>query len=138
MSAMSCQICGREAIGRCYSCGALFCAEHGDTNCCRCDTSVMAGDPSPERITATSRQPTQHPGWWRPQAAEEYHPPACYQCQGIARQVCPNCQQRFCAEHAGKNGMCAQCHQSSFLGVVVLGTVGVAFAVVWLWSWLQR
>ena len=135
---MSCQDCGAEAVGRCYNCGALFCERHGNTNCIRCDGSFMAGDPRPDLVTATPRQVAQQPGWWRPQPAEAYTPPACYQCQGIARRVCTNCQQRFCPEHAGRNGLCAECHQSSYLGIVILGAIGLAFAIVLLLGWFQR
>ena len=50
---MSCHVCGREAVGRCDNCGALYCAQHGDGNCVQCDTSIMAGDPRvPKRRTA--------------------------------------------------------------------------------------
>ena len=38
-----------------------------------------------------------HAAWWRPRQAEEYSPPACYQCRGIARNVCINCGDRYCA-----------------------------------------
>jgi hypothetical protein len=81
---------------------------------------------------------TQRPGWWRPQPAEDYAPPACYKCQGIARRVCPNCQQRFCPDHAGKGGMCAQCTASSLLGVAILGGVALILGVLMLYGFLQR
>jgi hypothetical protein len=135
---MSCHVCGQEAVGRCYNCGALFCAQHGDTNCFRCDTSFMAGDPRPDRISAAPRQTAPHAGWWRPQPAEAYTPPACYECQGIARRVCANCQQRYCPEHAGKNGVCAECHQSSYVGIAILGAIAVVFGIVLLIGWWQR
>ena len=135
---MSCHVCGQEAVGRCYNCGGLYCDKHGDGNCVRCATSVMAGDPRQDRISAAPRGGLQKPGWWRPRPAAAYAPPACYHCQGIARRVCPNCQQCFCPEHAGKNGMCAQCSQSSFLGVVVLAVVVLILGALMLVGLFQR
>src|SRR5262245_31601461 len=121
---MSCHVCGEEAVGRCYNCGALYCERHGDGNCARCDTSIMAGDPRPDRITAAPRSSQKGLGWWRPQQAEGYTPPACYVCQGIAPQVCRHCQSRYCAEHAGAHGLCAECSKSSSLGLIVLIAAG--------------
>lgn len=135
---MSCHVCGQEAVGRCYSCGALYCDQHGDGTCARCDTSIVAGDPREDRISPSPRPAMQRPGWWRPQPAEAYAPPACYQCQGIARRVCPNCLERFCAEHAGKNGMCAQCTESSFLGIVILAGVALFLGALMLFEFFQR
>ena len=135
---MSCHVCGREAVGRCDNCGALYCAQHGDGNCVQCDTSIMAGDPRGDRISAAPRAALQRPGWWRPQPAEGYSPPACYECGGIAQRVCLNCRDRFCPDHAGGNGLCARCNQSSYLGIVVLAVVALIFGALMLVGMLQR
>jgi hypothetical protein len=69
------------------------------------------------------------PGWWRPQAAEDYEPPACHYCKGIARMVCRNCQHLYCPEHAGSHDLCKSCDRSSYLGLIVLGFI-VVFMVL--------
>lgn len=135
---MSCHVCGQEAVGRCHNCGGLYCAAHGDDVCVRCDSSFMAGDPRRDRISAGPRQPQQRAGWWRPQPAEGYTPPACYFCQGIAQRVCFHCKQRYCPEHAGKNGMCAECSRSSFLGIAVMIGVALILGCVLLVGFFQR
>ena len=38
---MACHICSQEAVGRCFNCGQLFCADHGSENCTRCDTAAQ-------------------------------------------------------------------------------------------------
>jgi hypothetical protein len=131
---MACHICGQEAVSRCFQCGELFCAKHGDVNCTHCTDAIAAGDPRPDRISAARLRVLARPGWWRPQPAEEYAPPACYQCKGIARRTCPNCQQLFCPDHAGSNGMCAECQSSSRLGVVILAAIAGVLAIVVAWG----
>jgi hypothetical protein len=117
---MQCYRCQREAVDRCYTCGALFCDEHGDVNCQRCDTAIAPGDCRADRIAARPLPALQQHGWWRPQRAEDFEPPACYQCRGLARAVCRNCESRYCPEHAGANGLCARCMKSSTFGLVML------------------
>lgn len=129
---MSCHVCGAEAVGRCYNCGLLYCDQHGDGTCARCDTGFREGDPRQDLISAAPRAAAREAAWWRPQPAEEYAPPACYHCRGIARQVCPHCHELFCPEHAGKNGMCAQCSRSSLLGIAILVAVAAIFGVLML------
>ena len=53
-------------------------------------------------------------------------------------RICPNCQLRFCPDHAGKNGMCGQCTESSFLGIVVLAGVGLILGALKLYGLFQR
>ncbi len=108
---MHCYLCQREAVDRCYNCGELFCEEHGSVNCVRCETGIMAGDSRADRISSVPRAQTTRTGWWRPQPAEDYEPPACYECEGLARYVCTNCGNRYCPEHAGKNRLCGQCQR---------------------------
>jgi hypothetical protein len=133
---MACHICGLEAVGRCYSCGELFCAAHGDENCMRCTSAIHAGDPRQDRISAVKLRAGAKPGWWRPLPAEEYKPPACYQCQGLARRVCPNCQHYYCAEHAGGN-VCAACSRSGRIGLYILAALAglllttLLYRVIW-------
>src|SRR5437879_3712811 len=110
---MQCHICSREAIDRCYTCGELFCDEHGRINCSRCTTAIAAGDARTDRVSgARLSNPTIRPGWWRPQPAEDYNPPECQECQGLARYVCVNCAGRYCREHAGRDGLCGPCQRS--------------------------
>ena len=116
---MNCHICQAEAVARCYSCGELVCEAHGKSDHCpRCSSGISAGDPR-----AVSRRPIvkdqQQAGWWRPQQAEEYKPPECYECKSLARGVCRNCAGTFCPEHAGVNGLCKACMLSANLGIYV-------------------
>ena len=127
---MACHICSQEAVGRCFNCGQLFCADHGSENCTRCDTALKAGDPRQDRVSRVRLHDMNHAAWWRPRQAEEYSPPACYQCRGIARNVCINCGDRYCAEHAGVAGICAACGQSSQLGLFILFAVAAVFGVM--------
>lgn len=128
-----CYLCDREAVSRCYCCGRLICDQHGNENCVPCDSAVVAGDPRGVQADPSSpRFPTARPGWWRPQPAEEYEPPACYECDAIARRTCRNCQDRYCPEHAGPPGMCKACGRSSQLGLFffVFALVMMALIVV--------
>jgi hypothetical protein len=117
---MHCYRCERAAVDRCYTCGALFCEEHGNVNCEQCDTAIAPGDCRPDRITARPRTERPQQPWWRPQPADDFEPPSCYQCRGLARRVCRNCRNRYCPEHAGKNDLCAACMRSSNVGLLVL------------------
>ncbi len=115
-----CYVCEAEAVGRCFTCGRLFCAEHGRENCQTCDGAVMAGDPRPDHVSAVPLRPRDagH-AWWRPQPAEEFVPPACYACGGLSRRVCQHCHSRYCPEHAGPGRLCADCGRSARLGLIV-------------------
>jgi hypothetical protein len=129
-----CYICQAEAVSRCYTCGQLICAEHGRDNCHRCDTGVVSGDPRPASISAQAlrRRDAKH-GWWRPQEAEEYEPPACYVCKGLARAVCRNCLSHYCREHAGCPGMCNACTRSARLGLIVfILAMAMIFGLIFL------
>jgi|SRR5579864_577158 len=129
-----CYICGEEAISRCYTCGQLICGKHGGENCERCRSAVMAGDPRGAHVSVVPlADGDARAGWWRPQQAEAYQPPACYECKGLARQVCQNCQNRYCREHAGPRNLCAACGRSARLGVLFfLLAIGMMFAVILL------
>ncbi len=123
---MQCHLCPQEAVGRCFTCGALFCADHGREDCDRCAAAVAAGAPRPRRRNA------QHSGsratWWRPQVAENYSPPACYECQGLTRKSCRHCGNWYCADHAGPQELCASCGRSSNLGLFALAAIALALA----------
>ncbi len=128
---MNCHVCGEEAVGRCFTCGALFCAEHGDRNCAGCAHGIVTGDYRADRISQAPRTgSTGRRFWWRPQVADDYEPPACSICGGLARLVCRNCRELYCADHAGAAAeLCARCARSSRLGiwvmVISLGLVGL-------------
>lgn len=132
---MKCHLCGQPAVDRCYACGRLFCERHGQTNCSACAHGIAAGDPRPDRITA---DPASHAAaqraWWRPQEADEYEPPSCYVCHGLARRVCQRCERRFCAEHAGNDYLCRECHRSSSIGLVAFGVLMVFVAALTIWG----
>ena len=134
---MSCHICQAEAVTRCYTCGELLCAEHGKgKTCAKCTSAFVEGDPRLDRISTQPLDKKANHGWWRPQEAEEFVPPACYSCQGLARSVCRNCESRYCAEHAGPNGLCNACGKSAMLGVYVMLIVGVVVVAVLVLNWL--
>ena len=78
----------------------------------------------------------QQHGWWRPQEAEEYKPPACYECKGLARAVCRNCRLNYCPEHAGSNGLCRECNRSANLGLYVIAAIIGLVALLFLCNWL--
>jgi hypothetical protein len=134
---MYCHICQDEAVGRCYTCGGLFCAAHGQVNCTRCETAVAAGDPRPDRFSVVPMASTYRPGWWRPQVAEAFDPPACYQCKGLARRICRHCSCHYCPEHAGRGNMCAACARSSWLGIVILLTTLFLLGILVLAGYLS-
>jgi hypothetical protein len=118
LTAAPCYLCEREAVSRCYTCGQLICDRHGKENCVPCDSALVAGDPRGVQYNGTGpRFPYSRPGWWRPQQAEDYEPPACYACNAIARRTCRNCGDRYCPDHAGPSGLCQACGRSSWLGV---------------------
>ena len=123
MAAMNCHLCAREAVARCFNCGALFCEEHGNVNCVRCETGIAAGDPRPDRFSAAPMGSRSRPGWWRPQVAEDYDPPACYECKGLARQTCRHCGNLYCPEHAGRGHLCRACHQSANAALWIVAAV---------------
>ncbi len=117
-----------------------MCAEHGRDNCQRCDTAVVAGDPRPVSISAEplGRKDAPH-AWWRPQPAEEYEPPACYACGGLARAICRNCRSHYCRDHSGRSAMCLECSRSARLGLVVfLIAIGLLIALFFLAGFVNR
>jgi hypothetical protein len=132
---MTCHVCQEEAVGRCYTCGELFCARHGDVNCFRCTTAFVEGDPRPDRVSAEPLAKGSRPGWWRPQQAEDYEPPACYECKGLARRVCRHCGSVYCPDHAGSGGLCAACSRSSYFGLVALVAIIVLMGGLMLVGW---
>jgi hypothetical protein len=131
-----CYICHAEAVSRCYTCGQLICAKHGGENCTRCDTAVVAGDPPGRHVsTERLRLSEEKHGWWRPQPAEEFQPPACYACGGLARRVCRNCNCRYCRDHAGPSNLCAACGRSARMGLwVFVIALAIMLALVVLGS----
>ena len=137
---MKCHLCQAEAVTRCYNCGELVCEQHSKSDSCAgCSTAIASGDPRADRFSRISIKPISqdhHHGWWRPRQAEEYVPPACYECKGLTRAVCRNCQSRYCRDHAGPNGLCQACGRSSWIGPVILGGMAMLMLLVFLWSWL--
>ena len=138
---MKCHLCDQEAVDRCYQCGQLFCPEHGGVNCSACSSGIAEGDPRQDRVSARRlANAGRGYAWWRPVTAEEFVPPACYQCGGLTRSRCVGCGRRYCANHAGTGGRCAECHASSttgmLIGLGVIGGLGLIFAIAVVWSWL--
>ncbi len=98
---------------------AHLCCAWGE-NCHRCDTAVIPGNPRSRQISVQPlRSKAANHGWWRPQQAEEFEPPACYECKGLARAVCRNCRNHYCREHAGTGALCQACGRSARLGLIV-------------------
>lgn len=129
-----CHFCQQEAVGRCYTCGQLFCAEHGSRNCTFCETAIAPGDRRADRISAVPLEKKGHRGaWWRPLPAEDFEPPACYECKGLARRTCRHCGRLYCGEHAGQQGLCAACERSSWVGLYILAGLALLILIlVWL------
>ncbi|MBI3407716.1 MAG: hypothetical protein HY040_05095 [Planctomycetes bacterium] len=139
---MPCHVCGLEAIERCYTCGKLFCAQHGKMNCIRCETGFMPGDRRADRISADRNRAvtlgaSARPGWWRPQPADDFEPPACYQCRGLARRRCRNCGNLMCADHAAKGGLCRECENSARIGIFTLLALFVGLIALIVMSYSQ-
>jgi hypothetical protein len=78
------------------------------------------------------------PAWWRPQIAEDYEPPACYECKGLARKACRHCDHFYCPEHAGRGDLCASCYRSSFFGMLVFGGVLLFMGALMLAGYLMN
>ncbi|MBI1830277.1 MAG: hypothetical protein HYR84_02365 [Planctomycetes bacterium] len=129
-----CHICQSAAVGRCYNCGELVCAEHGKGETCpTCSGGYMPGDP---RGVSVEPLPKEGKGaWWRPKEAEEYHPPECYECKGLARRTCRNCQAKYCPEHAGPSGLCLDCGRSANMGLIVFGVMALLIGLLLLFGW---
>ena len=125
---MPCHVCHGEAVGRCYHCGRLYCADHdvkGNCSSCASAVHVVLDDK-----VSTSALPGSTPrAWWRPKVEEDPGPPSCYRCGGLAHQVCHNCDHLFCSEHAGRRDLCDSCARSSWMAMwVVLGVLLVLVA----------
>ncbi len=118
---MKCSLCEREAVDRCFACGQLFCEDHGKKNCVLCQNSIVEGDPSPRRVSASRQQSTDAAAWWRPQQAEEYAPPACHICRGLTRAKCTECGRYYCADHAGRNFQCRACVKAFDPSFIIVG-----------------
>lgn len=134
---MACHVCGGEAVGRCFTCGRLFCDRHGSTDCVVCETAIVEGDPSPDRVTA--HRPTRSSGiaWWRPQPADDYSPPACHVCGGLARAACRTCGRRYCPDHAGRASNCRPCSDAANVSLLVVAGIVAVLAVVFLLGMLM-
>jgi hypothetical protein len=49
-----------------------------------------------------------------------------------------NCQQRYCAEHAGARGLCSACLKSSRVGMLILAAVMSLLGTALLWQLAWR
>jgi hypothetical protein len=113
------------------------CAEHGKNEVCpNCSTGFASGDPRGIHVSVEPIAKAKDNAWWRPQEAEEYQPPACYECQGLTRWKCRNCQAPYCAEHAGPNGLCKACGRSANLGIYIVAGVFAMVVMMLLFHWL--
>ena len=134
---MKCHLCGAAAVDRCYTCGQLFCEQHGRTDCSACTEGIALGDPRPDRFTAERREvPRTAKPWWRPQEAEDFHPPACYACGGLTRNTCSNCTRPFCPDHAGSGHLCRECYRSGSMGFLAMGLLVLVLVLLAVWGWL--
>ncbi len=132
---MTCHICKAEAVTRCFNCGELVCAEHAKGDVCPlCSTGIVGGDP--RAISAIPLPAPTEKGWWRPRQADEFKPTECYECKGLARGVCRNCQGNYCQEHAGVNGLCKQCERSANLGIFVVAGIFGLMLLLMICRWL--
>ena len=125
---MHCHVCHAEAVGRCYQCGRLYCAEHdvkGDCSVCATAIHVPLGDKvSPRRLPGSPSR-----AWWRPKVEDDDPgPPSCYRCGGLANRLCRNCENLYCPEHAGRGDLCDSCTRSSRLAMWVM--LGVLLVIV--------
>jgi hypothetical protein len=137
---MHCHICQAEAVTRCYNCGELVCEEHGKNECCPgCVTGFAEGDPRGIHVSVEPISKSAQHAWWRPQEAEAFQPPACYECKGLSRAVCRNCRSHYCREHAGPTGLCKACGKSANLGLYLFfGTAALMVLMAFLVHWFGR
>ena len=127
---MHCHLCQREAVDRCYTCGELFCEEHGNVNCVRCTTGIIAGDNRADRITSNFAREAFTAGVVAAARSRGLHAARLPRVPGASplcvRQLWP----AYCREHAGKDGLCLSCQRALrgsnvFLALLVLGMVGL-------------
>lgn len=133
---MNCYLCHTEAVQRCFTCGRLICEDHGKSSCLRCETGIAAGDRRTDRVSAELFETSSKLAWWRPQEAEDYEPPACHECQALARFVCRECGLRYCAEHAAGSSLCKLCFRVARQGNWLLAGVFSFMALILAWAWL--
>jgi hypothetical protein len=135
---MLCKFCTSEAVGKCVSCGAALCANHGGEYCPSCTGAVYSRTADPTvglgkgylQSPAKPRMETIH--------IDDDGPPSCYRCQGLARKICENCHQLYCLEHAGSGAWCDQCAQSARRGTwLVLGILAGIAALTVLFFFLS-
>jgi hypothetical protein len=124
---MICHFCNRETTRKCESCGLAICPDHGDRYCHGCSGAVF----SKEVPGAEGKAFLQCPPKPRMETIylDDDGPPECYQCQGLARRVCQNCHNLYCAEH-GTAQWCDQCARAARVGTWL--TVGIVAVLVGL------
>jgi hypothetical protein len=144
---MLCDICQRPAAGKCSGCGAFCCADHGGQRCFRCAGAFMAVKSDVVEVkertdTAiyTSDKDSRYAGkgylqcFTKPGMQTIYiddpGPPACHLCESLAKAICSNCQQLFCAQHRGTKNLCQSCARSSRLGLWILFGMLLAVALL--------
>lgn len=144
---MNCEICQRPASQECSDCGTLYCPDHGGEKCFRCAGKLVSPrsrvvELPPETAIYTTEKASRYSGksylqcYTKPGIRTVYvddpGPPACHQCGGLARQICNNCHQLFCADHQGGKELCQTCASSSNLGIVILLATGFFLGLVML------
>jgi hypothetical protein len=69
-------------------------------------------------------------------------PPSCHVCDGLARLICENCHNLYCAEHAGRRGWCAECTRSGRTGMLlslgVFAFIGMIFLLMLILDKVHR
>lgn len=139
---MLCHVCEEPAAGKCKSCGLAYCGGHGCDYCRTCAVAIMPTGPGSSAFRQTGFLQCVSKPRMKTVYVDDDGPPECYECGGLARKICQNCQNLYCLEHAGKGEWCASCAktaQSSLrLGLLVLLAMGAAMVVLNLWHLLVR
>jgi hypothetical protein len=132
---MVCHECAQEAAGQCRSCRRAFCSGHGAELCRTCAVSVTTAD-NASRLVARRYLQCENARRMPTVFLDDPGPPACYFCEGLARQLCENCHNLYCPDHAGCPGWCAGCTHSARTGMRFAALVFLFLALILLLMWI--